>query len=197
MHNHYIYIDIGLVKLYHQNYIQVHFTHTHCKTAPVVKHGHCCYWISDHTLSHQICLKAKSSVTHTHTFWLWRYLLTSPSLAVGVHGDHRSLFVLCVMAQWMLGRSAMINSGKPQGRAARPGYAARDLVSSRQPRPRSSIWPAPRPELAASHTCHQNRVTQTQFEERKSCEPLWHVSSESVNMHTHARTHLSAGNNSF
>ncbi|CAF93904.1 unnamed protein product, partial [Tetraodon nigroviridis] len=40
------------------------------------------------------------------------------------------LFVLCVTAQWLLVHSAMINSGGPQGRTARPGYSARDLVSS-------------------------------------------------------------------
>lgn len=55
--------------------------------------------------------------------------MTLPSFTVVIHGAHRRLFVLCVTAQWLLGRSAMINSGGPQGRTARPGYSARDLVS--------------------------------------------------------------------
>lgn len=55
--------------------------------------------------------------------------MTPASFAAVIHGAHRRLFVLCVTAQWLLGHSAMINSGGPQGRAARPGYSTRDLVS--------------------------------------------------------------------
>lgn len=55
--------------------------------------------------------------------------MTLPTFTVVIHGAHRRLFVLCVTAQWLLGRSAMINSGGPQGRAARPGYSTGDLVS--------------------------------------------------------------------
>lgn len=47
-----------------------------------------------------------------------------------LHGDQRSLFVLCVPAQWLLACSAMINSGRPLERTARQGYPAGDLVSS-------------------------------------------------------------------
>lgn len=46
-----------------------------------------------------------------------------------LHG-HQESFCLCLMAHWLLGRSAMINSGRPRGRTARPGYPAGDLVSS-------------------------------------------------------------------
>lgn len=56
--------------------------------------------------------------------------LALPSSYVVLCGDHRSLFGLRVTAQWLLGCSAMINSGRPQGRTARLGYPARDLVSS-------------------------------------------------------------------
>lgn len=65
----------------------------------------------------------------TFKFWCRYYHLTLPSFAVVIHGAHRRLFVLCVPAQWLLVRSAMINSGGPQGRTARLGYSARDLVS--------------------------------------------------------------------
>lgn len=63
-------------------------------------------------------------------FWCWYYHLSLPSFTVVIHGAHRRLFVLCVTAQWLLVRSAMINSAGPRGRTARPGYSARDLVSS-------------------------------------------------------------------
>lgn len=95
-----------------------------------------------------------------YILWLWRYHLSLPSFNVVLRGDHRSLFVLCVTAQWLLGRSAMINSGGPQGRTARIGYLARDLVSSCHKTRRlygslgHGALPGPglRPELATFHT---------------------------------------------
>lgn len=137
------------------------------------------------TKHHHLYLSSKSSLGHTYKFWLQRYLLTSPCFSVAVHRDHRSLFVLCVMAQWLLGRSAMINSGRPRGRAARPGYPARDLLSLWQPRPQSSVWPELRLELAAFHTCDQNRAMQMQFEKWKRCKPLWHAPLDALNVLIH------------
>lgn len=103
-------------------------------------------------------LKYKFCSGRRYKFWLWHYHLTLPSFNVVLHGDHRSLFVLCVTAQWPLGCSAMINSGRPQGRTARIGYPARDLVSIKtlalwQPQPQSPTWLELRLELATFHTC--------------------------------------------
>lgn len=54
----------------------------------------------------------------------------------------------CVTAQWLLGRSAMINSGGPQGREARPGYSTRDLVSGYNEASGAVLSREPRLELA-------------------------------------------------